>query len=226
MKILLRITICILWTLVISSCQNIDEKVEKKVVKIIEKDFGLHETENDQMSVELQLDQFKDYDELINRAEMIACHDSIPKVTLQGENELRRVYLRIPCSENTGCILIKQKNVIEIHNDTINKLNEHFYPLDSLANVLRRDLENNGKIPYLCHSPEKLLIFISYDSDGLKKFPNTLKRLVNAYESVTDRNDLKIWIRERILIPTPPQPLPPPQPPIRLEEIELVEEGE
>ena len=114
--------------------------------------------------------------------------------------------MRNPCWEGLACILIKQKNVIEIHNDTINKANENFYPLDSLPQILKRDLENNGKNPKLSDNPEKLLIYISYDKNGIEKLPNTLNKLTASFEQVTNRKDLKIWLNEKIDIPPPPPP--------------------
>ncbi len=187
----------------IGGCQN----SSKPTAQIIKKDFGLLAKENDSISIELILDQFKDYDELIYRAEDIVCNDSLPKITLKNKNKTKRIYFRNPCWEELGCLLIKQKNVIEIHNDTIKKSYERYFTLDSLPSVLKRDLENNGKDPSLCENPEKLLIYISYDKDGTKKLINTLNRLINAYEKVTDRTDLKIWLHKRLKIPPPP-PMP------------------
>ncbi len=182
------------------ACQNSD----KQTTQTIEKDFGLLGKENDSISVELRLDQFKDYDELIYRTEDVVCNDSLPKITLKNENKIKRIYFRNPCWEGLGCLLIKQKNVIEIHNDTIHKSYKRYFTLDSLYSVLKRDIENNGKKPSLCEHPEKLLIYISYDKDGTKKLINTLHRLINAYEKVTRRTDLKIWLHKKIKVPPPP----------------------
>lgn len=202
------------------SCEQPKTVSKQEAVQVIEKDFGLHSTDNDSMSVELQLDTFENFDALIQRTEVIVCHDSLPRLTFQDSTHIKRIYFRNPCLTNVGCILIKQKNIIIIHNDTINKQDENFYPLDSLQTVLQRDLENNGKNPDLCDSPEKLLIYISYDENGLKKLPNTLKKLIQAYEAITDDTDLKVWLYERIEIPPPP---PIPKEP---EEIELIEDGD
>lgn len=212
-----KISFLILMFLTLLNCQN----AEKKSIQIIEKDFGLLGNENDSIAVELNLSEFNNWKKILERTEQIVCNDSIPKVTLKNDNVIKRVYLRNPCWEGLACILIKQKNVIEIHNDTINKANENFYPLDSLPQILKRDLENNGKNPKLSDNPEKLLIYISYDKNGIEKLPNTLNKLTASFEQVTNRKDLKIWLNEKIDIPPPPPP--PPPPPKEPEEIELIE---
>jgi hypothetical protein len=126
---------------------------------------------------------------------------------LKTDKELKTIYFRNPCWEDFGCILIRQKNVIEIHNDTINKSDEKFYSLDSLESVIKRDFENNGKNPKLSDNPEKLLFYVSYNNLESKKLLKTLNKLTEVYERVTNRTDIKIWLNEKIyFIPPPPPP--------------------
>ncbi len=198
----IKILSLILLISAIFGCQN----VERKPLKKNEKNFGLFQNEDDSISVELKLSEFNSWNELLKRTEQIVCNDSLPKITIENDNLTKRVYLRNPCWEGFACLLIKQKNVIQIHNDTINKADKVFYPLDSLAQVLKRDIENDGKNPGLSDNPEKLLIHISYDKNGLKKLPNTLNRLTKAFEQATDRKDLKVWLNEKINIYPPPPP--------------------
>ncbi|SDS68119.1 hypothetical protein SAMN04487764_2787 [Gillisia sp. Hel1_33_143] len=196
----IKISSLIILILAIFSCQN----AEQKPIKLIEKDYGLFENENDSIGVEIKLNEFDNWKEILERTERIACNDSLPKLTLKSAAEIKTVYFRNPCWENFGCILIKQKNTIQIHNDTISKSDRFFYPLDSLANVLKKDFENNGKIPSWSVSPEKLIIFISYDYGKMERFPKTLRRVVNEYEKLTDSVVLKIWLNEKFDIPPPP----------------------
>ncbi len=198
----IKTSLLIILVLSIFCCQN----AEQKPIETIEKDFGLYQNENDSIAVELKLKEFNNWKELLERTEQIACNDSLPKITLENDSLSTRVYLRNPCWEGLACILIKQKNTIKIHNDTVSKVGENFYPLDSLSIVLRRDIENNGQNPRLSDNPEKLLICISYDEDGISKLPNTLNQLTKAFEKVTERTDLKIWLNEKNI------PLPPPPP--------------
>lgn len=198
----IKILSLILMFLTLFSCQNSEQKSVKKT----EMDFGLLENENDSIAVELKLNEFENWKKLLERTEQISCNDSLPKITIENDSLIKRVYLRNFCWEGVGCILIRQRNTIEIHNDTINKMYDNFYPLDSLPGVLKRDWENNGKNPKLSDNPEKLLIYISYDKNGIEKLSNTLNRLTQAFEQVTDRKDLKILLNEKIFVPPPPPP--------------------
>lgn len=200
----IKISSLIILILSILSCQN----TEQKTVKIVETNFGLYKNENDSIAVELKLKEFNDWKKLLERTEQIVCNDSLPKITFDNDSIIKRVYLRNPCWEGIGCILIKQKNTIQIHNDTISKSDRFFYPLDSLASVLKKDFENNGKIPSWSVNPEKLMVFISYDNNKMERFPKTLERVVNEYEKLTDTIVLKIWLNEKFDIPPPPPPPP------------------
>ena len=120
---------------------------------------------------------------------------------------MKTIYFQNPCWENFGCILLKEKNVIEIHNNKISKNFGEFYSLDSLKNILKRDYENNGKDPSLSDNPEKLLIQISYDKNKFKNFEQTLNKLIETYEEITKKTNINIWIIEKLEIPKPP-PIP------------------
>jgi hypothetical protein len=204
MRTNIKISFLILLIITIIGCQNSD----KKEKQLVQKEYGIWKTESDSLGVELKLNQFNDWNGLLERTERIACDDSLPKITIKTDKELKTIYFRNPCWENFACILIKQKNVIEIHNDTINKSDENFFPLDSLESVLRRDIENNGENPRLSDNPEKLLIYISYDNkNGFEELPNTLNKLTETYNRITNKTDIKIWLNEKIyFIPPPPPP--------------------
>ena len=204
--------------LAVLNCQNLERTEKKQQLVLI--DYGRWKTQNDTLGVELNLNEFKDFSELLNRTEEVVCNDSLPKLTIRNDQRIKTIYFHNPCWENYGCILIKQKNVIEIHNDSIFKSWELSYPMDSLETVLRKDIENHGKNPELADNPRKLLIYVSYDSLLPDKFNETLDRLTDIYSKVTDGTNINIWLNERIdLIPPPP----PPEKPEYVEEIELSE---
>lgn len=205
MKNSIKTSFLILIFLTLFNCQNVD----KESNKIIEKCFGLLNNENDSIAVELNLSKFNNWKELLERTEQIVCNDSIPKISLKSDSIIKRIYFQNPCWKNFSCFLIKEKNIIEIYNDTINKSNEKFYSLDSLAMVLKRDIDNNGQNPSWSDNPEKLLIYISYDNYGIKKLSNTLNLLTQAFEQVTDRSDLKIILDEKVEVLPILQPPPP-----------------
>lgn len=189
--------------LTIIGCQNLDKKKQQ----LVQKEYGKTDILNDGLGVELELNLFNNWKDLLRRTERIVCNDSLPKITLKSHTTNKTIYFKNPCWENFACILIKEKNVIEIHNDTINKSDRQFFPLDSLENVLRRDVENNGRNPRLSENPEKLLIYVSFDANGIEKLPNTLNKLTETYERITNKTDIKIVLNQKFNVPPPPPPL-------------------
>lgn len=202
MRTKIKTSFLILLILIIIGCQNSN----KKEKQLVQKEFGKWKGEHNSLGVELNIDQFIKWNDLLERTEKIVCNDSLPKITLTTDKELKTIYFRNPCWEDYACILIKQKNVIEIHNDTINKNDENFYPLYSLESVLRMDIQNNGKNPKLSDNPEKLIIYISYDNkNGFKNLQNTLDQLTKTYYRITKKTDIIIWLNEKIYsVPPPP----------------------
>ena len=209
----IKISSLITLILILLGCRN----AEQKQVNIIEKEYGIFENEKDSIGVELNLTEFKNWKDILERTEQIACNDSIPRITIKNNSIVKKIYLRNPCWKNFDCILIKERNTIQFHNDTISKSDGFFYPLDSLRSVLRKDFYNNGKIPSWSQNPQKLLIFISYDDYRIENFTKTLDKIVSEYEEISDSIVLKIWLNEKINIPPPPPP-----PPKELTEIELI----
>jgi hypothetical protein len=91
------------------SCENAvkEDEILKKV------NFGNTKRTIDSLGVELNPSEFKNFKGLLIRVDDIVCNDSIPKITLEVENEIRAVYFSNPCWENFLCIFIKERNVIE-----------------------------------------------------------------------------------------------------------------
>lgn len=200
MKFNKKILIIIFTFFTIIGCQS-NVKKEKLVS---EKRFGFWKS-RDSVSTELEVKKFKNWHELIERIDQIVCNDSLPKLTLQNKNSTKIIYFQNPCWNKFGCILIRSNNVIEIHNDSIIK-SHTTYPLDSLYNVLKRDIENNGKKTNLCQSPKKLLISISY-SDKFENLPRVLDKLTDAYSKITNKTNIKIWLKTKVVIIPPPADL-------------------
>ena len=120
MKADIKIPFLILLILTILGCQNSDKKEKQLVQKV----YGNLSTINDSLGVELELDRFNNWRDLLIRTERIACNDSIPKITLKTNKEIKTIYFHTPCWENFLCILIKEKNTIRIHNDSIGKYHD------------------------------------------------------------------------------------------------------
>ncbi|MFD0991058.1 hypothetical protein ACFQ1R_13195 [Mariniflexile jejuense] len=202
MRTYIKISSLILLILTIIGCHKLD----KKDKQLVQKEFGIDKTENNNLGVELELNQFDKWKDLLNRTDKIACNDSLPKITLKTNKEIKTIYFHNPCWENFLCILIKEKNTIKIHNDSIGKYHDELYSLDSLTSILRRDLENNGKNPMLSERPDKLLIYITYTKNGFENLPKTLDKLTKAYELITNKTDINIYLDEKFDIPPPPPP--------------------
>ena len=79
--------------------------------------------------------------------------------------------------------------------------------MDSLENVLRKNIENKGENPELSESPEKLTICIQYDDkNDFDNLPKTLKQLTETYYRITNKTDLKILLVDKKYFSPPPRP--------------------
>ncbi len=184
-----------IFALIITSCQK----------KIATKDFG-KQNRNDRLYVDLDIKKFKSFTKLIERTEEIVCNDSFPKITITKNNIKKFIYLHNPCWRKFACIHIRQRNVIEINNDSVIKQNKR-YDIKSLESVLKRDYFNNGINPELSDNPNKLLIKVSIDSIKMNELSKTLDLLTDTYESISNKKDIKIWLEQYYtLIPPPPPP--------------------
>ncbi|TYA92333.1 hypothetical protein [Seonamhaeicola marinus] len=210
MKNKFKISFTVILILAITGCQNIDKKEKESVQKetaLIQMAFGKWKTRNDSLGVELDVNNFENWLDLVNRTEKIVCNDSLPKITLTTDNEIKTIYFRNTCLREGSARIIKTKNVIGIYNNKISKNKEYGIPLDSLESVLRKDIENKEKNSELSESPEKLTICIQYDDkNDFKNLPNILKQLTTTYYRITIRTDLKILLVDENYFSPPPPP--------------------
>ena len=205
-----KISFAVILILTIIGCRNIDKKENESVQKetaLIQMEFGKWNKQNDSLGVELDVNNFENWLELINRTEKIVCNDSIPKITSTTDSEIKTIYFSNTCLKDGSTRIIKTKNVVAIHNNEISKNKEYGIPLDSLESVLRKDIENKGKNLELSESPEKLTICIQYDvKNSFENLPNTLKQLTATYYRITNRTDLKILLIDENYFSIPPRP--------------------
>jgi hypothetical protein len=135
MKNTLKTSFTIILILIINGCGKNEKKEQKsneKEIAIVERKFGKWKTENDSLGVELNTKKFNNWIDLVERAGKFVCNDSIPKITLRTNNEIRTIYFHNPCWEEDSYKIIKSKNVIEIHNNIIFKYEMGTFPQDSL----------------------------------------------------------------------------------------------
>jgi len=206
----IKMSLAVLLILTIIGCQNINKKENESVQKetdLVQIEFGKKNEQNDSLGVELDVNNFENWFDLINRTEKIACNDSIPKITSTTDNEIKTIYFRNTCLKEGSIRKVKARNLIRIYNNKISKNNESGIPLDSLENVLRKDIENNGKKLGLSESPEKLMICIQYDDkNDFKNLPGTLKQLTETYYRITNKTDLKILLIDERYFGPPSRP--------------------
>ncbi|MEM6722321.1 MAG: hypothetical protein AAF611_23545 [Bacteroidota bacterium] len=209
MKNTLKIAFTIILMLLMNGCGKNEKKEQKPIEKetsVVQRDFGNWEKEHQRLGVELNAKQFDNWSDLVERASKIVCNDSIPKITLKKDDEIKTIYFHNPCWGKDAHTIIKLRNVIEIHNDTIFKNKENFFPLDSLESVLRKDIQNNGIDPIFSENSKKLIISISYDKKNeFEKLPNHLDKLTDKYYGITNETDIKIWLTNKEYV-KPPKP--------------------
>ena len=206
----IKVSFVLILSLTIIGCRNADKKEKESTGKetaLVQMEFGKWNSQNDSLGVELNVSSFENWIDLINRIEKIVCNDSIPKITATTNNEIKTIYFRNTCLEEDVIRFIKLKNVIGIHNNKIRKNNESRIPLDNLENVLRKDIENNGKELSLSESSEKLTICIQYDDKNeFNNLPNILNQLTDTYYRITNKTDLKILLVDERYFSPPPRP--------------------
>jgi len=209
MKYILKMSFSLFLILIINGCGNVEKKEQEpieKVTSIVHREFGKWKTENDSLGVELNTKKFDNWIDLVERAGKIICNDSIPKITLRTSNEIRTIYFHNPCLENDSYKIIKSKNVIEIHNDTIFKHPKSTFSFDSLENVLKMDITNNGTNPMLSENSKKLVISISYDKQNeFNKLLENLDKLTDQYYGISNNTDIKIWLTDKEFFKSPTQ---------------------
>ena len=206
----IKVSFAVILILTIIGCRNTDKKEKESTQKetaLVQMEFGKWNRQNDSLGVELDVNNFENWIDLINRTEKIVCNDSIPKITSTTDSEIKTIYFRNTCLKEDSIRFIKLKNVIGIYNNKISKNNKSGIPLDNLENVLRKDIENNGENLGLSESSEKLTICIQYDDKNeFKNLPNILNQLAETYYRITNKTDLKILLIHENYFSPPPSP--------------------
>ncbi|WP_298554823.1 hypothetical protein [uncultured Algibacter sp.] len=206
----IKVSFSVILILTIIGCRNTDKKEKESTQKettLVQMEFGKWNRQNDSLGVELNVNNFENWIDLINRIEKIICNDSIPKITSTTDGKIKTIYFRNTCLKEDSIRFIKLKNAIGIYNNKISKNNESGISLDNLENVLKKDIENNGKNLDLSESSEKLTICIQYDDKNeFNNLPNILNQLTETYYRITNKRDLKILLIDENYFSPPSRP--------------------
>jgi hypothetical protein len=147
----------------------------------------------------LKLSDFNEFNELANTIDNSVCNDSIVKIKFEINDTIKRIQLFNFCYLHFGCVLLKQRNIIEIADETIIKTGD-IYPIDSLFYIMKKDFGNYGKDDRFSLKPEKILIDISYSERKMDSLSRLLNEITNNYERINPKVDLHIRLINRIVI--------------------------
>ncbi|MGB3149910.1 MAG: hypothetical protein WBB27_04540 [Maribacter sp.] len=205
--------------IVVAGCKNEGQQVKnidltEKVVSNIEDNM-----------VALEFSEFEDYRNLLKRVDEIVCNDSVPVVKMRINDTTYIHKVSTPCWDKIGDILIKQKNVLIVHDDGIEKRFTNpwmckKFELSELGSVLEKDISNNGKDKNWSEGPAKHILSISVSDDSLNKLQPIFLELSRAYERNFLHSDIRIWLTDYTPYFEPP---PPPEEPKKMEKIKLTE---
>jgi len=199
------VTLLIFSLLLANSCFEKD----KEPIVIDYPKFHFLDKKKDSIFKIIKLKDYTDFNNLTKEINRIICTDSIPKIEFTLNDTIKRIRLINFCYEGITCILIRQKNVIEIYNDSIFKSGK-YYPIDSLLSVMNKDFNNYAKDESYSDSPKKLLIDISYSNNNFNELSKLLNLLTIIYEEIQMNEFLNVRLIERTEIELVDIPPPPP----------------
>jgi hypothetical protein len=190
MKITRLITILLIGLL--SACNT---KITTPEVKT----YGNYRANKSELNVSIQLSEFSNYSELLERIRNTVCNDSIPVIILNAKNIERRVFI------NESCIPLpfnpKGKHYIEIAFDKIfNPWTHKTIKTDSLTQIIQNQLKyekengfNSYFVAFQLRPDEKL--------NTLEKF---LNNLLESFDTLNSDKTLNVALWE--VYPPPPNP--------------------
>lgn len=210
----------IILLIVIAGCQN--KKQQDKSNNLV----GKVESNIEDNTVALELAEFDNYPNLLKRVDEIVCNDSIPVVKIRINDTAYIHKVSTPCWDKIGVILIKQKNVLIVHDDSIEKIFTNpwmckKFELSKLGFLLEKDISNNGENENWSESPAKHILSISVSDDSVNKLQPIFLELSRTYERNFINSDIRIWLTDYVPYFEPPPP--PPEGPEDIEEIEFLE---
>ena len=159
-------------------------------------EYGYITKSNDSLSVSIRVSEFKTYGEFLNRLNKIVCNDSIPKVVIENDKNIRNIYPLEFC--NPPLANPRPRNTFYINKDSIYKNYRKIAPKE-LSSIMKSNFENLEQDIELAEKPEKILfIFEFYVKEKSIGVENYLELITKSYDLLNTKNELKIIFGPRI----------------------------
>lgn len=160
-------------------------------------------TYNDSLFVDVDLNRYHTYKDLMKRIEFIRCSDSIAVLNFKDSLINKKINIYTQCEPTKWDP--KLRNYIIFENGRIFK-NEKEIPYRLLKEIYLKDYNNNGVDIEYAESPEKFGIIISGDENqNLKEIEIFLIDITQICDSLESKFDLNVGMF--LLKPTPPPPV-------------------
>ena len=173
--------------LLLASCGN-----RKKEIR----EYGFKQKDTDSLNVSVRISEFDNYENFLDRLKEIVCYDSIPKIVLETENQIRNIYLIEYCE--IPMFHPRFRNTFFIQRDGIIK-NERKIEFSELSMLMKQNFENMGEKADFADSPEKVLfIFEYYENKGVDGIEKYLEAITESYDYIQVKNELKITFWRKI----------------------------
>ncbi len=155
----------------------------------------------------LTFELFQNFNELIDSLEFLNFHEISPIMKIENGNNEYNFVAKTIFHKQSPPILLKFKNILSVSKDSIYK-GRKLFPIDSLANILKRDLLNFSTDEYYSVSPDKLMVSVTSELNHLKPL---LIKIFNEYNKIKEESkesiSLNIYLNRRVNIyPIPPPP--------------------
>tara|TARA_R110000868_G_C10730049_1_gene751517 strand:- start:257 stop:865 length:609 start_codon:yes stop_codon:yes gene_type:complete len=168
-------------TMLLASCGN-----QKKEIK----EYGFKQKDTDSLNVSVRISKFDNYENFLDRLKEIVCYDSIPKIVLETENNIRNIYPIEYCE--IPMFHPRFRNTFFIQRDSIIK-NERKVEFSELSALMKQNYENMGKKADFADSPEEVLfIFEYYENNGVDGIEKYLEAITESYDYIQAKEELKI----------------------------------
>lgn len=157
------------------------------------------ETKEDITNV--SLNYMLSFESLLSTLDSILCQNRHPAILLEDIDSTISLVPYNRCSNTGSSHLIKSRNKLQIHNNSILSNSSEVLSLDSLEQELERHINNKGEKVNFAESSESLIIVISFQDQGYYPLRNTLLRIIKSYTSLTKTKTVRILLRKRIVPP-------------------------